>query len=387
MAECMSMLGVTVLRRAKMLQGQGYLPPAEFLSLPSLSLHQKWLRWVEQESRKRLVYFALSMDAHVSMARNIAVLFDYSELDVPLPASKLLWEAESASKWHEIIQSDLELRTQQPLPLRDILRRPCLPTTHRVIADMTCTALAFLAGFWSLVQEYQRMSNILPATQKWNDFVLKSRYSELNATLEQFRAGLAGIDDLGPEVLIMSEFVALHLDVSFYELSKYAGTGTEEDARLSIAYVQNWFENPQSRTALWHAGQIFRAAKQFPASTLTDIYVVALFHAAITIWVWSMLRRAEGAKGDLNLQKIALDGEETPTVSRFLKASRALPGLMGSADDFLSLENLTVAPDLANEIIVANWCMEPLPLTAEETSRLMQRISTICQQRFKPAAT
>lgn len=383
MAECISMLGVTVLRRGKMLQSQHYAPPEEFLNLPGLSLQQKWLKWVDQESRKRLVYFAFTLDAHVSASRNISVLFPYSELEAPLPTAKRLWEAESATKWREILQHDIELRAQQPPSLSTILRHPCLSTTHKSIADMTCTALVFLAGFWSLVQEYQQMNIILPRVQSWNDFVLSSRYSELSATLEQFRTELADLDDVRPEVLIIQEFVGLHLDVSFSELSKYAGIGTDEDARLAVPYVQKWFESPQSRAALWHAGQIFRATRLLPTGSLTDIYVIALYHAAITLWVWGMIFRAQGTAVNVNPPRVTLDGDESPVVSRYLKSSRTLPGLTGSSGDFLSLDNPTAAPDLANDIITANWCLEPLPLTAEEVFRLMQGISRICRQRFK----
>ena len=383
MAESISMMGVTVLRRGKMLQSQNYAPPADFLALPGLSVRQKWLKWVEQESRKRLVYFAFTLDAHISASRNISVLFPYSELETPLPTAKRLWEAESATKWSEILQHSPELRSQQPQSLSTILRRPCLSSAHKSVADMTCTALAFLAGFWSLVNEYQQMNTVLPPVQSWNDFVLNSRYLELSTILEQFRTELTDLDDVRPEVLIIQEFIGLHLHVSFYELSKYAGIGTDEDAQLAIPYVQKWFESPQSRAALWHAGQIYRATRLLPTGSLTDIYVISLYHSAITLWVWGMVFRAQSTTVNVNPQRVALDGEESPAVSRYLKASRTLPGLTASSGDFLSLDKLTAAPDLANDIIMANWCLEPLPLTAEEVSRLMQGIARICRQRFE----
>lgn len=383
MAEGISMLGTTVLRRGRMLQGNTYLPPSDFLNLAGLSLHQKWLKWVEQESRKRLVCFAFTLDAHVSASRNINILFPYSELETPLPTAKRLWEAESATKWQEILQHDLELRERQPLSLSAMLRRrPCMSSEHKSSADMTCTALAFLAGVWALVQEYQQMSTVMPLVQSFNDFVLNSRYSELNTTLEHFKNELADLDDIRPEVLIIQEFIGLHLDVAFYELSNYAGIGTEEEARRAVSYVQKWFESPQSRSAVWHAGQIFRATRLLSSSSLTDIYVIALYHAAMTLWVWGVLFRAQETSINAT-QRLALDGDECPAVSRFLKASRMLPGLTGNSGQFLSLDNLPAAPDLANDIIMANWGMEPLPLTAEEVSRLMQGFSRICRQRFK----
>jgi hypothetical protein len=385
MAESISMLGVTVLRRGKMLQKQDYAPPEDFLNLPGISLHQKWLKWAEQESRKRLVYFAFTLDAHVSASRNIGVLFPYSELETPLPTAKRVWEAESATEWRELLHRNLDLQLQQPLSLCTILRQPHLTASHQSIADMTCTSLAFLAGFWGLVLEYQQMNSVLPPCQSWNDFVLNSRHSELNATLEQFRIEMTDLDEVRPEVLIVHAFIGLHLDVSFYELSKFAGISTHEDAQLALPYVQKWFDSPQSRAALWHAGQIYRATRLLPTGSLTDIYVIALYHAGVTLWVWGMLHRAQGGAANVNQQRVILDGDESPAVSRYLKSSRTLPGLTSSSGEFVSLDNLTAASDLANDIVMVNWCLEPLPLTAEEVSRLMQGISRICQQRFKGA--
>jgi hypothetical protein len=254
--------------------------------------------------------------------------------------------------------------------------------SHKSRADMTCSALAFFAGFWSLVHDYQQMNTVQPSIQSWSDFVFNARYSELSATLEQFRTELADLDGVRPEVLILQEHTALHLNVSFYVLAKYAGIGTEEEARLAVPYAEKWFESPQSRAALWHAGQIFRTCRALRTSSLADIYVIALYHAAITLWVWGMLFRTQGTVVNTDSQRVVLDADESPAVTRYLKGLRALPGLTSTSGDFLSLNTLTAGTDIANDIIMANWCLEPLPLTAEEVSRLMQGISRICRQRF-----
>ena len=383
MAESLSMLGTTLLRRGKMLQRQIYAAPEHFLNLPGLSVHEQWLKWVEQESRKRLVYFAFTLDAHISVARDTNILFPYSELETPLPSATRLWKAESAAKWQDILQNDPELRNQQPESLCTILRRPYLSSNRTTLSDAKCWDIAFLAGFWAFIHEYQEMNAVLRRVHSSNDFVLKSRYTELNTALEQLRAELANLDNASPEVLILQDFMGLHLEVAFYELSKYAGIGTEADARLAVPYVQKWVKSPQSRAALWHAGQIFRVTKLLPTGNLTDIYVVALYHAAVTLWVWGLLFRTQPPVLNDIAQTVVLDGDETPAVCKFLRASHMLPGLTGTSGQFLSLDNLTVAPDLAHEIIMSNWGTQPLLLTADEVSRLMQGISGICRQRFK----
>lgn len=67
-AESNSMLGVTMLRRGKRLRADQYCTPNTFVNTTDLPPDQRWLRWIEQESTKRLVYFAMSLNFHVAAA-------------------------------------------------------------------------------------------------------------------------------------------------------------------------------------------------------------------------------------------------------------------------------------------------------------------------------
>jgi hypothetical protein len=382
MAESNSMLGVTLLRRGKMLQAPGYFPPEHFLRLSHIPLHEQWQKWLEQEARIRLVYFAFTLDAHISASRNITPMLPYSEMETPLPVVRNLWEAESAVTWRDLLMSEVSLRVRQAPSLCMILRQPSPMSAQVSLLDNTCGSMALLAGIWDIIYEYQQTSLVIRSSKSSNDFVLTSRYQDLNSMLEQVGCDIGDQEKVNPGVLVLQAFIGLHLNVSFYEISKYAGNGTHEDALQAISYVRSWFDSPQSRTALWNAGQIFRTTRSLPSGSLTDIYVIALYHAAVTLWVWALLFWAQGLPVGGSMAEVALDGEETGAVTRFLKALKALPGLTTSSGTFVSLKELTAAPDLARDVIAANWRNDPLPLTAEEVSRLMQGISNVCKQRF-----
>jgi hypothetical protein len=381
------MLGATILRRGKMLLKEMYVSPEAFLDIPALSTHQKWLRWAEKETQKRLVYFAMTLDAHASITQRISVLFSYAELKTPLPSHRKLWEAETASSWFEILQQDAQLRIQQSPSLCQILCQPQLLIAQKSITDIKSAAFIFLGGFWSLILEYQQMSAIIPSTQSSNDFVLNSRYAELSSNLDMFKIELANMEVDCPEVLVAQELMLLHLNVSFYQLSDYAGMGTEEDAHSALAYIHRWFESPKCRIALWHSGQIFRTTRLLKPKKLADIHVLALYHATLTLWVWSLLRKAQGPGIISNEQRVVLDGEESPMMLKFFKSYPAVPSLTSESGSCLPLTNPDVAPDLANAILKANWNMEQMPRTSEEVSRMLQGFSSICRRKFASSAS
>jgi hypothetical protein len=382
MAECHSMLGMTLLRRGKKLRAEGYTPPEAFLGMPGLSLHEKWLQWAEQESRKRLAYFAMTLDAHVSVTRQINALFPYSEMDVPLPAASTLWTASSATQWLDLLMQDDTLRLTQPLSLREVLRHPGSLTAHKCIVDLKCTAAISTAGAWSLIQEYRAMHTLLPDGQGWNDFVLNCRYSELSSMLETLKADLCDSHSSNPRNWILQELISLHLNASFNDISRYSGGGTELDARNAMPYVQRWLQTPQSRQAIWHAGQIFCHVRKLDSGTVADIYVLALYHAAVILWVWSLVQQTQGNAPDKEDTKVILDGDESVEVQRYLKVCRGLPALTSQSGGLIPLDEPAMVADLAADIITDNWRREQLPFTTEEVFRIMRGLSGIARKQF-----
>ena len=377
------MLGATILRRGDMFQAGNYPRPQAILSLEGLSLQQKWSTWIEQESRIRLVYFAMLLDAEVSLARNIKPLFACSEIGTPLPSSRKLWEAATAEEWCNILAHDSELRLNQPRTVRVLLREPQLISAERSILDTAAAGAALLAACWTLVHDYRLMETLQSSAKSWSSFVLDSRYAELVSLLDQLRMELADLECLGAQVALLQELVLLHLNVAYYEVSAYSGRGALEDAQAAEPYVQWWFRSHKARHAMFHAGQIFRHARALRPSTLTDISVIALYHATETMWVWGLLQRTQSLEPNVSsgTSPIALDGDENPAVTKFLRLSRGQPGVTSLQDCFIPLVEPASVSDLANDIIRANWGAQIQPWTTSEVSRLVQGYSRICRQR------
>ena len=376
------MLGATMLRRGKRLRTDEYRLPETFLGMLDTSLDQQWLLWVEQESFKRLVYFAISLDFHVGPTRNLNALFSCHEIGTPLPSSTGLWTAARAVDWKQILVQDSALKTQQPLPLCQIMRQPHLLAAYKGLTDHKLAAIAYLAGCMSLVTEYWHMNRLVPSLQQMNDFVLKSRHAELSSSLEHFKADFVDQDNHDPEIEFLEEWTSLHLNVSFDDVSRYCGSGSEDDAQASAPYVQRWYQSPQSREAVWHAGQIFRAAKLLSPGGLSDVYVIALYQAGVILWVWGLLCKEQPVTADQNALRAVVDGQETPEVIRFLKTGRCQPCLTDNSGASFSLDDSAMVPELAKDIITANWYQELMPWTTQDSLSFMTKFANITRQRF-----
>ena len=382
MAEGNSMLGLTMLRRGKRLRTDQYCAPEALLNSSALSTEQKWLQWVEQESTKRLVYFAMSLDFHVAAARRINALFSCDEMGTPLPTCTDLWRAANAADWLTGLNISPTLKVQQPLPLNRVLRQPQLFAVCKAVTDLKFAAFAYLAGSWALIEDYWRMTALTPLSQHTNDFVLHARHTELLSTVERFRSELTDQSGHGAEIFMLQELVFLHLNVSYNHIVYYCGQGSEDDARTSTPYIEQWFDSPQSRTAIWHAAQVFRAAKQFSVCALADIYVIGLYQAAQILWVWSLLSRMQPPKETSDTFSIILDDEETPQTMRFLKAGQGKPYLTDRSGIAFPLGHSAMIHDLAKDIISTNWTSVAMPLTTVETSRVLREFAKITRQRF-----
>jgi hypothetical protein len=195
--------------------------------------------------------------------------------------------------------------------------------------------------------------------------------------LDQLKAELSEVNDPCPRTAVIQELISLHLNASFYDLSDYTGRGTSQDAQSATPYVLRWYQSPQSRMALWHAGQVIRAVRLLEAETLVDIQAIALYQAAVILWLWGLMRKGQPTVADSNVTTVAMDGEETPAVLRFFRTSRGVPALTGETGKPILLDEPAKVVDLVGDIVLEKWPAGQLPLTTEEVLRLMRGFASI----------
>ena len=161
--------------------------------------------------------------------------------------------------------------------------------------------------------------------------------------------------------------------------------------------LKTWFENRKARQAVWHAGQVIRAAVTFSAESVErDFYAVALYHASLAVWVYGMvslgssrsrMRRTENniVDGAGNDEIVFLDGEDTAESRRFIALSRGVPAIRDLpspscadgrrvASGYARLDNPKAVMEVVIEILTRNCTAgtSGLPLLIENLAQLVR---------------
>jgi Fungal specific transcription factor domain len=382
-AEACTQANATVLRRSGKFKRSPY-PPIDVCEEDSGEVvEKKWLQWTQQESLKRIQYHAFLHDSRVSLALHVSPVISYTELHLPLPACRELWAAETAEQWKRAYLA----RNLGPIPrvvsLTEALQDMSSITPCRSQLDVHYSALILLHGLWSIVWEYRQLNSIGGVQSKyWNGLVLSSRHAELCSALQQYRLDSLKWGILCPRVRIVLELISLHLHMSLEELQLYAGKENIEEAQKVYHSARQWFDSPASRQAVWHAGQVLRAAACFSSGSLYDFFVIAVYHASMAFWSFGVVGRSDGMPAaslmnmgshaqQRNYPLIFLDEEETLDLPGFVAQARGVPGLTGKNGRFIPLENTRAVMEHIAELLSSNWRPGSQPPLVDSVRRLV----------------
>ncbi|KAF5970447.1 transcription factor Pig1p [Fusarium coicis] len=289
------------------------------------TLQSKWLAWVEQENYNRLTYHCFVMDTQVSIAMSTCPLISFSELKTPLPESSNLWLAKDAEAWKTIY---LRQQRQQPrVTLYDYFRNAAeIDSSY----DISFCQLVVLSGIWGMVWQCLQSIAVLDKPRN-SDPALTLRQQEILQILHRFRVNMMGDEASwhdGP-VIMMYHLVCMHLQIPFEEVELFAGKGHQSDARNALSVLLDWTNSPESRKAVWYAGQVIRAAEMFEPGRLRGFYTIALYQANLALWAYAVVSQVKGtSKNDPilnNKELVCLNGPESPLVQRFI--SRGVPSV------------------------------------------------------------
>ncbi|QGI92185.1 hypothetical protein CEK26_005254 [Fusarium fujikuroi] len=324
-AESQRQIPYTMLRRSRRF-GKAYTaadPP-----LPEDTgeiLQSKWLAWIEQENYNRLIYHCFIQDTQVSIAMLTCPLISFSELKTPLPESSDLWLAKDAEAWKAIYLREQRQHTR--VALYDYFRNAAdIDSSY----DVPFCQLVILSGIWGMVWQCLQTIAVLNKPTH-SDPALTLRQQEIIQILHRFRVNMMGDEASwqdGP-VTMMYHLVYMHLHIPFEEVELFAGKGHQSDARHALSVLLDWTNSPESRKAIWYAGQIIRAAEMFDPGRLRGFYTIALYQANLALWAYAVVSQVKGAnKNDpiLNHEEmVCLNGPESPLVQRFI--SRGVPSV------------------------------------------------------------
>jgi hypothetical protein len=268
--------------------------------------------------------------------------------------------------------------------------------------DAPLSALAILHGFGGRIFSYHESAKFTYGCQRekasatrrlWHKHQQQETYKDLQA----IQTKLATFADKNSELTLVNELLMMALHVCLEDLLKFAGKSGEEEARQAEVTAREWKSSHDSRYAIWHAGQIIRAARALQPAHLVGFYATAVYHAAMTLWVYGLpsesRRLTDGPDSASKYRQaslypdrfdIALDGAKTREVQAFLDLSHGRPGLMaaqgmGISAPFVPLEHSSLVIAVVCAIYRDNFSSTTnlLPPLVENLGNLMRDLGDL----------
>ncbi|KAJ9604709.1 hypothetical protein H2200_010823 [Cladophialophora chaetospira] len=350
LAESFAQPLITMLRRA----GR-FRRPKDHVSLPNEedsteTLDTKWRQWAHAESYKRLACHLLIHDAQASMACQVAPLLSPTEFSLSFPVYKDLWGASSAEEWKMLHLQNTFPDVDKGINISQGINCVSQLKDQQNI-DLTFAATLVIHSTWSLVYSNSLLNALTrpqSSGQTNQESPLDTRHnSGIVHLIEEILLNLSDWEgNLRPELVLVSERTLLNLHVSFEHVQLFAGKEGEEEARRAFPILQQWVESSDARKAVWHAGQILRAARRCSASVLREFGSICVYHAGLTFWAYAVLltavpnKRQSQAPVGSGSDTVWLDGDDVPAVQRFISLNRGTPAVR----DGTGKPNASVSP-------------------------------------------
>lgn len=296
----------------------------------SQDLEVRWKRWAEEESFKRLVYHVLFQDVQTSVALFRQPVTSYSEINLPMPCATEIWEAESAERWWQQIRGRHSQLTIGQVTLPECLQDANLLNLYEPQIDVQMSLRVMVSNFWLRVWQSIQMRPFFPPGDSTSRLAtVSASHQQLVAAGEDLAVRFSrGSFSMHPCVKMMLELGMMHLHVSLEDIQQLAGNEGEERARKAASRLRAWIMLPESRHALFHAGQIAKATAECSPQYVRGFHAVMVYHASLIMWAYALLATSQnGVQGVQATQShhfahstpiVWLDGEEMPELRRFL---------------------------------------------------------------------
>ncbi len=319
LAEGFQTVLVTMARRAGLFRRGTYERIVPYPDDSGENLQNKWRAWVKQESRKRFALHLFRHDLEASVSLLTSPLISYAELYLPLPESEKLWHSPTAEQWKALyIQTNSAPRLNRQPSLVDCIQDLDILATKDIYVDQRQASMAVLGAAWRMIWEYRQLdSSMKDINNQWSNgnLLMSSRHAELTKLLQCFR--MSSVEDA--KVTLILELLLMHLHMSLDDVQLFAGVEGEEEARRVYPSLVQWTKTSTARQALWHAGQVIRAARTLRPGLICDFAAIAVYQASLAFWSYGIITRAT-EPGPLMDNSITawLDGGDDHGVQRWI---------------------------------------------------------------------
>jgi hypothetical protein len=382
-------------------------------------LESKWRKWGERESFKRCLNSSLILlllilifgrlvlhlfvhDITASIGLQKPPLISFTELKFSLPASRQLWLAKSSTEWRDVYFANYSSPLNVPTFL-ELMQSPDTLTQLSPNVDTHLCAIILLHGFWGQIWSLLEAKKFYPSSKATHRLCLLTSHTELYRDLSDFSSRIPSLTRNSPDATLLAELFMMIMHASPEDLQRFAGKFGESEARLASSDFQTWAHTTDARISVWHAGQVFRAAKRLMPAQLRGFNAIAVYYASLTLWVYglmtsgSSISRPPSARSQPILHgsqvplNVILNEAETPQSRSFRGSDEGVPGLIVMDADrnsqFVPLEATDRILGVAREIYRGNFPVleEPLPPLVENLGNLLRDLSSLPGSRVSRA--
>lgn len=201
-----------------------------------------------------------------------------------------------------------------------------------------------------------------------------------------------------PVITLLNEFVMMYLHIDVDAIQRFVGKLGELDARRAYPGLREWSRTKEARAGIWHAGQVLRAARSVAAHQLRGFDAMAVYHAALVLWVSGLLQCGETTRHEAETSmsekeffpNIALDGSWGQEAKAFLGHGHGRPGLTlsqppsghkGDSPTFCELSKPRSVMAIARQVLEANcprlFPEDSLPPMIQNLCELIQDLGNL----------
>lgn len=271
-------------------------------------------------------------------------LISYAELMMAPPCHQDLWAASSAADWKTVYLNHDRGEDTTSHTRQCVLDDVSYILSHQRVLDVDMSLLLATASVWPHLWQYREMVTSSKDSGgsgvRHGSLIVSSRRQEVLQMLERIRLHAKEWRvELKPVAWLLHEQCSMHLCASLEDVQILAGKEGEEEARRIFPTMSAWAESTEARQALFHAGQILRAAREYQELVLRDASAVAVYHASLIFWAYAVtskndLQNPGGnyAADGTTMQAsdfIRLDDVDGDEVRRFLVLGRGVPCIQG----------------------------------------------------------
>ncbi|RBR26704.1 uncharacterized protein FIESC28_00487 [Fusarium coffeatum] len=373
---------LTMMRRAGKFKRSAYSDHKP--SGPRQASREEWLKWVEDESFKRLAMRMLSHDANASMALMVSPSVSYAEILLPLPGHADLWNAPSPEQWSSLMATR---ENSEPLYVADVIDDPDVLNSYAGSVDAYVAILAVLACTWTMCWEYLQIASLQRSKpRRWNTLVTEMRKDELIKLIGHLKLSLSPEASADPEIQMRLELSLLHLQMPFEDIQIFAGMEGTERARAVYPMVRDWAKSEAARHTIYHAAQIVQMAKAAPRGSMRGPMAIMLYHASLAFWVYGLLSDHSRALS----QNVYLDDADNISLQRFKGFGQGQPCIrwrseiegQGEVMMSVSLSQPDKVMEAVMSVVRRNFAGMSTPHLTEKLVQLMAELENSAKRKM-----